>query len=130
MPIEPVWDDANKTTIRYVYSGKWTWDELHLSVTEAQRMMAEVTHQVHVIIDLSTSRIIPSGSFSGHIRGASSRMPDNTGLVIIVGNSLMLRVIQKVMAVIPGRETKKGFILSTLDEAHNLIEEITARGTR
>src|SRR5688572_13038796 len=121
MPIQLVWDNENKTTLRYIYTGKWTWDELHLSITEGQRLMQSVEYKVHLIIDLSDSRLIPSGSFTSQIRGASSRMPDNTGLVVIVGNSLMLKVIQKVMSVIPGRESKKGFVLSTLEEARHLI---------
>ena len=127
MPIQLEWDAETNSTLRFVYTGKWTWDELHSSVSEAQRLIEATRQTVNLIIDLTDSRLIPSGSFTGHIRGASSRMPDNTGLVIIVGNSLMLKVIQKVMSIIPGRETKKGFVLSTLDEARNLIAAVDAR---
>jgi hypothetical protein len=127
MPIQLVWDEDKNTTLRFIYAGKWTWDELHVSVSDAQRRIEATQQTIHLIIDLTDSRLIPSGSFTGHIRGASSRMPENTGLVIIVGNSLMLKVIQKVMSVIPGRETKKGFVLSTLDEARNLIAAVDAR---
>lgn len=126
MAIQVLWDNDDKTIIRYIFAGRWTWEEMHQAAQEMQRLITGITHTVHLIIDLTSSRLIPAGSFAGHIRSESSRLPENIGLVVIVGNSLMLKVIQQVMTVIPSRKPRKGVIKTSLKEAYQAISEYTA----
>jgi hypothetical protein len=46
--VEIKWDNEQKTILRYIFTGDWTWDEYLERLNEGRTMMAEVEHSVCV----------------------------------------------------------------------------------
>lgn len=57
MAILVKWDDSKKTRVLMEFETSWTWDELDAALEQTDNHLAEVTHQVDVIIDLEGSEI-------------------------------------------------------------------------
>ncbi|MEL7236056.1 MAG: hypothetical protein AAGK74_16240, partial [Chloroflexota bacterium] len=62
MGIRVVWDDDEKTVVRHIYEGTWTWRDFREAVHKAWAMMHTVDHTVDAILDLRNGDVIPKGS--------------------------------------------------------------------
>lgn len=58
MSIRSVWDNSEKTTLRFIVYGSWQWSDMDKAVQEAQAMFSEVSNTVHVIVDLRESTML------------------------------------------------------------------------
>ena len=47
MSVQVAWDNHEKTIVRYVFEGKWTWDEFYPAYNKAIEMENSVTHRGH-----------------------------------------------------------------------------------
>jgi hypothetical protein len=96
MGITVAWDNPEKTILRYVHYGGWTWAELDAAVTEARRLFRSVTHPVHVIIDLRESRPLPPLTTMPSLpaRPVLSLAPDRGSKLIFVGSAAITRPYQ------------------------------------
>jgi hypothetical protein len=121
MTIEIVWDDDEKTVMRHIYQKQYTWEEVHNSVRTMKEMVPNAERTFALIIDLTNCRAFPSGSFTTHLRSLGAEMPKNIRPMFIVGDSLMLKVMQRVMQTLPVRKNQDAFIVPRLEEAHQGI---------
>ena len=64
MGIEVKWDNEDKTIIRYIYDGRWTWEELDNARTVAAQFESTVDRRVNVIVDVLKSRLLPNGTIT------------------------------------------------------------------
>jgi hypothetical protein len=96
MGITVAWDNREKTILRYIHYGMWTWAELDAAVTEARRLFRSVTHPVHVIIDLRESRPLPPLTTMPALpaRPVLSLAPDRGSKLIFVGSAAITRPYQ------------------------------------
>ncbi len=46
MPVQIVWDDAEHSIIRFVMSGKWSWQEFYSSYESIWDEVANIGHRV------------------------------------------------------------------------------------
>ena len=118
MGVSAVWDNEAHTIIRYIYEGKWTWDEWYIVADQVQEMLKSVDHQVAMIIDTRTSSL-PPGAIS-RFRTISSRS-DKVHLVVMVGGNAFVaaifRIVQKVVPPAGHHFT----MASSLEEARAVI---------
>lgn len=126
MPVQVVWDNADKTIMRFIYSGSWTWEEYHDAISALQTLIQGVTHTVHMIVDMSGGIWTPPGSFIDHMNQEKRRMPPNMGMTVIVGRSLMLKVIFNVMNSIRGKNMKPTVVVDSLEKAYPIIHRHVA----
>ncbi|MEL6406609.1 MAG: hypothetical protein AAFR81_19725 [Chloroflexota bacterium] len=93
MAIVTKWDDSNKTRVLMEFESSWTWGELDAALEMTDNFLAEVEHQVDVIIDLEGSNI--PGDF---MKAAQRLLTDpamgmrpNEGNRVVVGASDWMR---------------------------------------
>lgn len=93
MGITILWDNEEKTIIRYVYEGRWVWDDLHHARVQVHEMLNTVNHPVGIIVDVRESTLVPNGALSQGRQFAttSPTTHPNEGRTIIVGANTFLR---------------------------------------
>ncbi len=121
------WDNPEKTVIRFVYSGQWTFGDLFDAMQASRELMDTVDHPVHGIIDMQESKLMPNGALSLG-RNVTMRRHPNQGKSIIVGASGFARTLYDVYRKVYRTtfdESAFAFA-STLDEARQLLESHAA----
>jgi hypothetical protein len=119
MGINAIWDNTEKTIIRYDYEGTWTWDDLHKALEESHTMMRTVSHPVDVIIDVSSSRLIPSGAL-GRSKNITDNKPDNHGKTMVVGANSFIQGLSDLFRKIYRKELTVTYV-ATLEEARRQL---------
>ena len=85
MSIRPAWDNAEKTAVRFIYYGQWSWADMDEAVREAQKLFESVRYPVQVIVDLRESApIAPRGQIEP--ARAFDFMPNADTYIVCVGN--------------------------------------------
>jgi hypothetical protein len=128
MPISLEWYDDEQTILRHVYTGNWTWQEYQNTFEVMNTMSVSVPHPVYHMIDMTQTRMIPQGSSISQIRTGARYAPPNAAAIIVVGNSLFLTMISRMMAVVPRRTSPSGTrhtftMAKTIQEALDWIQE-------
>ena len=118
MPVSTIWDDAERTTIRYVVRDHWNWEEISQAIEEGHRLMAEVDTPVSAIVDLTRSRSVPNfARWRGERLGACS--PNNLKLVVMVGDESLGSLFDIFKRFLPD----KAQYAPTLEAARAMIAE-------
>lgn len=126
MGISVDWDNSEKTIVRFVYEGQWTWEAFYGTVARANEMMDEVDRPVVSIIDMRKSNFLPPGA-GVHIRNVirQSQSHNNSGISVFLRADLivkaMINVLQKVYPDIV--ENTEWIYAKTLEEAQILAQE-------
>ncbi len=123
MSIKVDWDNENKTTILYIFQGSWRWDDLYASIDKANAMIAGVDHEVHAIIDMQDSSFVPTDLLS-RIGNFRTRIRPNAGVHVLVGTNLFIQTVYNMYCKIDPRGGEDFEIVSTLDEARELLANI------
>ena len=82
-----VWDNPEKTIIRYVVEGDWNWKVFHACVRISLFAMHNHPHPVHTVIDLrgSTRPQMPAG-LAAHARTFGKKLtPALSGRAVVIG---------------------------------------------
>jgi hypothetical protein len=122
MPIEVNWDNDEKTTVRYTFSGHWTWDELHASLTHERALRQTVDHTVHTIADLLDSTSVPTDAIV-QLKGTFDYLPANVGLIVVVSRDSFLITMYQIFAKVFRKYTKRLLVVASLAEARALLAE-------
>lgn len=56
MGIYVEWDNVDKTIIRYIFEGAWTWYDFRAAIAVADRLLDTVTHTADVILDVTNGQ--------------------------------------------------------------------------
>jgi len=124
MPIQVVWDNEEKTIIRYIIEGNWTWDEMNRAVATSNAMLDAAEGKIHFIHDMRESRGVPSGALSQLRRYIGKEHP-KTGQSIIVGTqkSTMMQLGQSLLNMVHKIYKRDwGFLFAdSLEEARQLL---------
>lgn len=122
MPVHIVWDDDDRTIIRYDYEGRWTWEELYIASKQVPDMFSAVSHSVDVIHNLTGSRGLPGGALS-HANRLSTQLPDNWGVSVVAGSNMFVSGMLNVFRKIYRQFGERYFTTTTLEEAYALLRE-------
>ena len=123
-PVYYEWDDDEKTAVRYIAQGRWTWKDDHRAVHVSQFALANGADQIDTIIDLSHSTGTPSGA-TAHVRTFGKQQhPKQTGRTVVIGmepeNVLKLAGTEGILRV--ANEHVIHFVESE-EEAQTLLAE-------
>jgi hypothetical protein len=59
MGIHVLWDNSERTTLRYVFSENWTREEYELADEEASKLLDKTRHPVGALVELPNGFSIP-----------------------------------------------------------------------
>jgi hypothetical protein len=107
MPITVIWDNAEKTTIRYIIEGDWTWDEMNQAIATSNVMLDGVDRKIDFIHDLLHSTKMPNGILT-QLRNLIGKEHPNTGNSVLVS---------------PQKSTTMLFAKSLLNMIHKIYKQ-------
>jgi hypothetical protein len=126
MGIAIAWDNAEKTIVRFVYEGKWTWEDFYQTIARANEMMDTVNKPVVSIIDMQKSNFLPYGA-AIHIRNVirQSQSHNNSGISVFLQADVIVKAMIEVLRKsYPDILANTAWIYAkTLEEAQMLAQE-------
>ena len=127
MNISVVWDNEEKTILRYIYGKNWNWNDFHSAAKEAYQMLDAVSHKVNIIMDFQNAQLVPQGAITNVQRAFSTRRHSNINTTVIVGASAnnFLQAIAGIGRTLT-RSSSNDWQLSfvaTLPEAYALLDQ-------
>ncbi len=93
------WTDIEKKIIRYDFPAQWTWDDLYTAMNQVNNMMAEVPHNVYVVISFQQSKGIPAGALT-HLRIGTLKAAPNWGGGVFIGVSSLLKALLNTFTLV------------------------------
>lgn len=126
MGIKVIWDNDEKTIIRYCYDSQWTLSDFNEAYTESRALLNTVDHKVHFIIDIRDSHILPNGALSRGRTITNSPHP-NEGRTAIVGANAVIRAVMNLFRRIYGAkfEESKFIFVDSLENARQELNNAT-----
>jgi hypothetical protein len=122
VPIQVVWDNIDKTVIRFEFEGSWTWDDLYQASDEATAMLDTVPHMVDFVLDVRNANQIPR-DFMNHAGNIANGQNPKRGLLVVVGANRLLRTLGGTLRRLFPQATKDVKIVGTLEEAYEVISK-------
>ncbi len=124
MGIRVVWDNEEKTIIRYIFESEWKWEDIRAAADTSNAMLDELGQVTHFIYDTSQSVRIPEGALT-HLRRFVGKEHPLTGRSVVVGapktsGVLLARGLLSVMQRVYKAGWKFAFSES-LEEARELL---------
>jgi hypothetical protein len=122
MGITAVWDNDEKTIIRYIYDGSWTWDDFYTAFGQAYKMIDTVNHRVDIIVDVRMSSLLPQNALSRG-RQLSTSTHTNQGRTIVVGANALMRSVSNIFNKVytKAADDLKISFVRTMEEAHDQL---------
>ena len=96
MGITVVWDNEEKTAIRYDFQGEWSWEDFRAATMQSGAMTGEVDHPVDLIANMLESAPLPDGAmfqFNRALRNA----PRGRGMFVIVAGDSWMKALSTVL---------------------------------
>ncbi|MDZ4670897.1 MAG: hypothetical protein SH821_08510 [Phototrophicales bacterium] len=116
------WDNDEKTILRQLYIDRWTVDDFIACTDKTYRLLNNIPHTVHVLIDLSQATRTPANILSA-MRYAEERVNDNVGQVVVVGADDFAKEIFSPAKRIAPNATRTMIFVETLPEAYDYLAE-------
>jgi hypothetical protein len=120
MGITLAWDDQDKTILKAIVAAPFTWDELFTNWDSAVAMISSMSYPVHMIV-VSQSNGFPPGNVLTQLNRISTNVPLNMGLAIMVTTNRLIAVINSTLFKLSPSFSRRGRVVSSLDEAYALI---------
>ena len=122
MSIKVVWDNEEKTIVRYVFDARWTWDEFYVARAEAYRQIDSVQHRVGVIFDTPPNIGLPSNMIT-HSKSAVNKTHSNTIVVVVVAQNMYLRTMLTMVMKLSKKAGVMMRLASSLEEARMIVHQ-------
>ncbi len=120
MGIQVIWDNQDKTVLRYIFDTHWTWEDFYTAKGMAYSMIDTVPHKIGVIFDAPHGITLPSNMLT-HSKSAVNKLHPNTSCVIVVVSNLYLRSMLTMVMRLSRKAAETLTLVSTLDEARALV---------
>src|SRR5262245_59394756 len=118
MGIKIVWDNDEKTVVRYIFEKNWTWQEFFTAKAEAYALIDTVKHPVGIIMDAPPEVNLPPNTLT-HSRNALRNKHPNTRVIAFVLTQAFVRsMINIFMRISPNSADLH--IVATLDQAREV----------
>lgn len=122
MGITVDWDDPDKTTILYKYTGRWNWDEYAAATRAGLELATSVDYVLDVIADFSATRMLPSNAMS-NLRQSWQQRVGNYRTIVLVTHSSFFDALMSVFKRLNSEIANKIYVVKTVDEARLLLKE-------
>lgn len=135
MPIHVMWDNPERTILRFEYGGKWTWDEFHQAIREGNTMTNEALYRVVSIVDMRGGPDVPPNALV-HLKWVMEQLgdyPNNSGVTIFLSAETMGKsLLAMLKQVYPMLAAQMAFIhVDTLEAAREqAYRELEKLGVR
>ncbi len=124
MSIQVMWDDAEKTIIRQVFSGQVTLQDYITAVDQVEQMAKEVPHTVHSLMDRTGVTSTPSIVLPA-MRYANNHVPPNLGIRVVVNGGVFTQVIVDIGRRVAPRLIHDIQFVDTVEEGRALIAKLS-----
>lgn len=127
MAIQVVWDNPEKKIIRYIYDGRWTWEDLARAREIVHEMLDTVDYRVGIIVDVHKSTMLPNGALTRarQMARVTPKSHKNEGSTVIVGADTLIRslfeMFRKIYSTLSGNIAVT--FVSSLDEAREILSK-------
>lgn len=126
MEIEVLWDNEQKTVIRYEFPTRWTWDDFYTAKTAAYNMLNTVNYKVGIIFNAPDGIQLPENILT-HSRIAFSRLHPNTLCVGIVVGSPYLRTVLTIFTRLSRKAADMLILVDSLADARTHVHHRVAQ---
>lgn len=118
------WYDDQQTILYYQAQSSWTWSDFYHLMSQICQMTANKPAPVHIIADFTECPSLPKDALL-HFRSLSDQLPDNIGIVAMVGVRPIIRYLYTTFARIYAKLTQilDMRFVNTLDEALELFSK-------
>jgi hypothetical protein len=121
MSIKIVWDNDEKTVVRYIFDKQWTWPEFFTAKAEAYALIGSVKHPVGIIMDAPPEVKLPPNTLTHSRNALRNKHPNTRVIAFVLTHSFVRSMIHIFMKVAPGSTDLH--IVSTLEEARQVVAE-------
>ncbi len=127
MSIKVIWDNEEKTILRYAFEGAWKWTDFQVATKDAAALLDAVDHPVGVIIDLQSSNTVPDQPLANIKHAFANPRHHNVGLTVVVGANAFFSALassaQRIYRSVSGNYDYR--LVKTLDEARRILTKDT-----
>jgi hypothetical protein len=124
MPIEMRWLNEEKTVLLETFDNDWTVADYRQMVDEAAKLLATVSHTVHIIVDATaTGSRLPNNLLSGGMSYAVRHVPTNQGLTVFVNASILVQMMINIARKISPNLANTIFLTDSVAKAQHIIEQ-------
>jgi hypothetical protein len=129
MNIDVIWDNDEKTIVRYRFKPRWNWGDLHVAMKEASALVDTVTQGVDVIMDVTSASLIPSGAISQAQKAFATVKNPRIGTTVVVSSSVFAQALVSVGRKLSGNAANNWDMefVSTVAEAYQILEKKSNR---
>jgi len=127
MSVDVIWDNEERSTLRYVFDKHWTWEDVATATLEAHAALDAVPHRhVAIIFDAPPNVRVPPDTLVNARRAIGSSHSKGYPLVFVLVNPLA-RMIVSTLAHISGSIGAQMHIVDSIAEARTVIAEHAAK---
>ena len=120
MPITVDWYDEAGRIVVWKYTDQWAWEELFQAGVESDKLFKTTDERVDAIM-VNHEHYIPPGAFKVFDTLADATMPDNLGLIIVVGSAPAGQTMIKISAKM--NSVKHWKLAETVEQALAIIRD-------
>lgn len=125
MKAEIRWENAEKSIIRYTFSGVWNWDDFY-QILE-QRDFFPLADNVDVIVDFRAISFAPSDAIL-HLKRAAKMAEGRNNTIVLISNSATIATLYQAFITMYKSLGKRLHIVNSDEEAYAVLE--TLKGKR
>ncbi|HVU09893.1 MAG TPA: hypothetical protein VHD90_01395 [Phototrophicaceae bacterium] len=123
MSVAVVWEDEQKSVVRYVFVDPWAWDQFYAGWDQVKAVLDASPHKISAILDLTEMRAIPPNSLM-HMRALiQQRHPNFSELLIVVGSGKFGATYGALAQQLAAAIRYRLIFTDTLEEARRLLDD-------
>ncbi|MDX2078267.1 MAG: hypothetical protein SFZ02_17675 [bacterium] len=122
MGFNVIWDNDEKTILRQTYTARWTVDDFLACTDKTYRLLNNVPHTVHIIIDLTQATRTPANILSA-MRYAEEHVNENLGQIVVIGADDFAKEIFSPARRIAPNATRTMIFVETLPQAYDFLAQ-------
>lgn len=123
MGIEIVWENEEKSIVRWVFSGDFTWEDYEEGSEKLESMIVDVNHNFATIFDLSQMTALPRYAVSQYPKLIRD-VPAKQEYLIIVSLNRLVRSLGRIFTRVYRMNIH---FVPTLEDALALIAALRSR---
>jgi hypothetical protein len=114
------WDNDEKTILRQTYTTRWTVDDFLACTDKTYRLLNNVSHTVHILIDLTQATRTPANILSA-VRYAEEHVNENLGQIVVIGADDFAKEIFSPARRLAPNATRTMIFVESPSEAYELL---------
>jgi hypothetical protein len=122
MGISVLWDNRNRTIVRWGFDPDWVWEDIQEAWFETESLMEQVAHGVDVIVDMTeTPKLPPDEPPPGILSRRLMPFVGSESMIVMVGCDT--EIVNILLQWLQGRdELRANFaFMDTLEDAHLIL---------